>query len=640
MASRRRWVRWGGLVAALLLAVLAAGVTVEALSARRDLLAARAALEVARRALAEGDAAAAGAALADAERRSVEAERAARGPWLRALGWLPIAGRSTDAILALARASGRLAEAGRLLASAIQGLPGGLTALAPSGGRLHPDPFVTLGGAAETAADRVGEARALLAAAPHGWLPGPLSAGLSTAEAEATRLHEQLTDAATILRGAPTLLGVDRPRRYFLGAQNPSELRGTGGVMGAFSILTVDRGRFSLTPFRPIQSLPAPDPSSVPAPVPGYAANYDGFRTDGRFWLAMNLSPDFPSVARVLLDAYGALRGEQLDGVILADPFALRALLQVSGPVYVPRLDRTIGPGTVVPFTTVEAYGLYRDQATRKRALGEVARAAFERFLAGTGASPEALRALADAAADGHLLLYTRDADVQAGLESLGAGGALRAEGRDLLAVVENSAGGTKLGAFVDRRVEVAIELWPEGATETTTALRLTNRTPASGLPRYVVGPRPGFAAEGEAVQLVSFYCGSGCRLEWARRDGEPIAVWAGNELGLPFFRDYFATPRGTTSEVTLRLYRPSVWTGGPTGGVYRLRLLNQVTLRPTQVEVRVRAPEGMRFTDASPGVALDGNLARWSGTPSRILDLELRFAPPPLERWWRALTS
>lgn len=640
MAGVRRWAKLCGILTVLALAALVAGVTVDGLSVRRELAAARQALQVAWSALARGDAEAASAALADAERRSLAAERTARGPWLRALGWLPVAGRSTDALLALARVGGRLAQAGRLLAATIEDLPGGLASLAPSGGRLRPQPFVVLGEAAAAAAARVAEARAILDAAPHGWLPSPLSEGLARAEAEGARLHEQLTDAGAILRDAPALLGADRPRRYFLGAQNPAELRGTGGVIGAFSILTIDRGRFSLAPFRPIQSLPAPEPSEVPAPLPGYRASYDAFRTDGRFWLAMNLSPDFPSVARVLLDAYRAIRGEQLDGVMLADPFALRALLRVSGPVYVPRLDRTVGPGTVVPFTTVEAYSLYRDQATRKRALGEVARAAFERFLTRETSSPDELRVLARAAAEGHLLLYTTDAGVQASLERLGAGGALRADGRDLLAVVENSAGGTKLGPFLDRQLQVEIELWPDGAARTTVGLRLTNRTPASGLPRYVVGPRPGFAAEGETVQLVSFYCAPGCRLESARRDGEPTGLWAGNELGLPFFRDYFGTPRGAASEVELRLHRPSAWSGGPTGGIYRLRLPNQVTLRPTRLEVLVRAPEGMRFTDAGPGVELDGNLARWSGVPGRVLDLELRFAPPLVERWWRALTS
>lgn len=632
--------RIGVAAAIALTALIAVGALAAGLAARRDLVAARDALGRARDALGDGDLGAAATALAEAGRRSLAAERTARGPWLRALAWAPILGRSSDALLAVAEASERFAQAGTALLDGLETLPQGLGSLAPSRGRLRPEPLVTLGEASAEADRRVADALGILRAAPHRWLPGPVREGLTTAEAEAEDLHADLANAATLLLAAPRLLGADEPRRYFVGAQNPSELRGTGGVLGAYAILTVHRGRFTFTPFRPIQTLPAPEPERVPAPVPGFAENYDTFRADGRFWLAMNLSPDFPSVARVLLDAYRALEGEELDGVVLADPFALQALLRVSGPVRVPGLDRTLGPATVVPFVTVEAYGLYEDQATRKRVLGEVAQAAFERFLSRETASPEDLRALVRTAADGHLLLYSVDAEIQAALERTGVGGALRTDGRDLIALVENSAGGTKLDPFEDREVELAVELWPDGAARTTLSFRLTNGTPATGLPRYVVGPRPGYAAEGESVQLVSIYCGSGCALEAARRDGSPIQLWTGAELGLPYFRDYFGTPRGASSELQVRLHRPEAWAGGPTGGTYRLRVVIQPTLRPTHLTVRIEAPDGMRFTDGSPGLVLDGAVARWNGTPGRVLDLELRFAPPPLTRLWRALTD
>lgn len=636
----RRWRRLGVALAIALVTAFAVGALQAALAARRDLVAAHGALERARASLADGDLEGASSALAEAGRRSLAAERTVRGPWLRALAWAPILGRSADALLAVAEASERFVRAGGALLGTVRTLPEGLASLAPSRGRLRPEPLVALGEASAEADRHIVEALGILRGAPHRWLPGPVGDGLATAEAEAEGLHAQLTTAATLLRGAPRLLGADRPRRYFLGAQNPAELRGTGGVLGAYAILTVDGGRFSFTPFRPIQTLPAPEPDRVPAPVPGFAENYDAFRSEGRFWLAMNLSPDLPSVARVLLDAYRALEGEELDGVILADPFALQALLRVTGPVRVPGLDRTLGPGTVVPFVTVEAYGLYEDQATRKRVLGEVAQAAFQRLLARETASPRDLRALLRVAADGHLLLYSADPGIQAALERTGAGGSLRTDGRDLVALIENSAGGTKLDPFEDREVELGVELWPDGAARTTLSFRLTNETPATGLPRYVVGPRPGYAAEGESVQLVSVYCGPGCTLEAARRDGSPIELWTGSELGLPYFRDYFGTPRGASSELQVRLHRPEAWAGGPTGGTYRLRVVIQPTIRPTRLTVRIEAPDGMRFTGGSPGLVLDGPTARWTGTPGRVLDLDLRFAPPPLTRLWRALTG
>jgi hypothetical protein len=67
----------------------------------------------------------------------------------------------------------------------------------------------------------------------------------------------------------------------------------------------------------------------VRAPNADYPANYDLFRGGGRFWSAINVIPDFPSAAQAILNGYEEATGERLDGVILADPFALQALLGI-----------------------------------------------------------------------------------------------------------------------------------------------------------------------------------------------------------------------------------------------------------------------------------------------------------------------
>ena len=77
----------------------------------------------------------------------------------------------------------------------------------------------------------------------------------------------------------------------------------------------------------------------------------------------------------------------RLDGVILADPFAEAALLEATGPVQLPGYDVEIDADNVVAFTTNEAYSLLTDSVQRKEVLGDVARAAFERFV--TQPSPD-----------------------------------------------------------------------------------------------------------------------------------------------------------------------------------------------------------------------------------------------------------
>ncbi len=639
-ARWRRRRRWWVLVVLVLGIALTLGVTFSALSARRDLTAGERALREARAALVDGDAPGAAAGFREARTRFSSASDAAASPWMRVVGWVPLAGRTPDALVAIAEAGERVATAGGILATAVDELPGGLAALAPSGGRIAVEPYRRLGEAAAQARRETAAALATVQRAPRGSLLGPVAAAREDAEAEIASLDRTLDDATKILAGLPGFLGADGRRRYFFGAQNPAELRGTGGVIGAYSILTVDDGRFGFSRFEPVQSLPVPDLADVPPPSAEYAENYNAFRTEGRFWLAINLTPDFPTAATAILNAYEVAEGERLDGVILADPFALEALLKVTGPAFVPGLDRTIGPGQVVSFTTNGAYAIYPDQPTRKRVLGAVAEAAFGRFLARSGTDVEDLRVLARAAAQGHVLLYSRDGTFQQGIAGTGAGGALRGGGTDVLSVVENSAGGTKVDFYEDREISYDVELWDRGAAQASVEVRLTNGAPTSGMPRYVIGPQPGFAEAGEGAQLVSIFCDEGCRLQAARRGGEEVALWSGTELGLPFYQDYFRTSSGETDDLSVRLYLPSAWEGDATGGAYRLSFLNQTTIRPAELTVRVKAPPGMRIVATDPEMRIEGDTATWSGTPTRTLELSVRFEPPLLVRWWRGLTT
>jgi hypothetical protein len=154
-----------------------------------------------------------------------------------------------------------------------------------------------------------------------------------------------------------------------------------------------------------------------------------------------------------------------------------------------------------------------------------------------------------------------------------------------------------------------------------------------------VIGPNPGFAAAGEGGQLLSLYCRD-CQLEHAEHDGERFGLGTGTELGFRFYRDHFRTPSGESDDVEATWYLPRAWEGGSTGGTYRLTFLNQTTILPTALSIRVTAPDGMRFVDASEGVTLDGDTATWEGQPGRRLELELEFEPPLPVRIWRALTG
>src|SRR6185295_553846 len=166
-------------------------------------------------------------------------------------------------------------EAAGGLAAAVADLPGGLGALAPTADGIPIDSLSALTDATARADELTGAALTTLGSAPTGFVLGPVTSARADAQDELERLHRQLHAGALILARLPAFLGANGPRHYVFGASNPAELRGTGGLIGAYAILTVDHGRMSFSDFRPIQSLPRPDVADVPSPSQEYSDNYD-----------------------------------------------------------------------------------------------------------------------------------------------------------------------------------------------------------------------------------------------------------------------------------------------------------------------------------------------------------------------------
>jgi hypothetical protein len=619
--------RWIGAAAGIVLA-LALATGLSALSAHDSLRAAQDAMRQGRSALIGGDAEQAEISFRHAMDRFDAVGAGPSGLVFKTLRRVPLLGHTPETTLAIAEAGSGAAEAGMDLAGAVARLPGGLASLSPANGGISVDRLTPLTDAVVRADQKVSDALATLQGSPDSLLVAPLRDARVLAQEELDSLRTLLDTGSLLLRGLPEFLGTSGERRYFFAAQDPAELRGTGGVIGAYSILSIHDGRFSFAPFRPIQSLPIPPLDEVPPPSAEYVKNYEQFRGADRFWLAINLTPDFPTAALAVLNSYEVAKGDALDGVIFADPFALRALLQVAGPTVIPQLGITVTAGNVVPLTTNEAFSLFPEPAIRKRVLGSVASDVFDGFIRGPQPSLPDLRVLGSALGEGHVLAYSTDPTMEEGLRGTGAGGAFQAPPGDFLSVVENSSAANKVDFFQDRAVSYEVRLGADGSAHAVTDVRLINHAPTSGQPSYVIGPRPGISKVGESGQLVNVYCGPGCTLEEAHRDGSRIALWSGSELGHPFYQDYFRTPSGETSDLSLGLFLPSAWQRVDREGIYRLTVLSQLSVRPTTLRIEIVVPAGTHITSTSPSVHVEGDSAVWEGTPTRRMHLEVTFGP------------
>ena len=163
-------------------------------------------------------------------------------------------------------------------------------------------------------------------------------------------------------------------RRYFLAFQNNAELRGTGGFIGNWGEIVGEGGRLRLERFGRLRGAerrrdPPPDGHRVRRRSSSAGRMFN----PGQIWQQVNVSPDFPTTARLIGELYPQSGGEPVDGVIAVDPPGLAAMLKLTGPVAVPGWPVPITADNVVDVTLREAYEAF-PQDERVAFLGDLAR--------------------------------------------------------------------------------------------------------------------------------------------------------------------------------------------------------------------------------------------------------------------------
>ncbi len=367
------------------------------------------------------------------------------------------------------------------------------------------------------------------------------------------RIDASLEGVATATR----LLGFDRPRSYFVAVQNNAESRATGGYIANYGILVADNGRLTLPDFRRTSEFDAARdrPRTLDAPKE-YLHRYSRFDV-AREWTNVNLSPDFPTVARVMADQYRQFSGTSVDGVIAVDPVALSKLLGLTGPVSVAGWPVPITQKNAVPVLLHDEYVAF-DQRVDDRIdfLGRVAKAVFDR-LTTTG-----LTDLVKAGSVTHGVTSTRHMQMwlpqradAAFLRRVNADGHLPPLRGDAVLVTTQNAAGNKLDYFLRRKVTYEATVQPRGdrlQVDATLAVTLRNLAPAAGQPRYVIGPFDSRFKAGQNRTFLTIY--SPLRALAATLDGAPLVLEAAPEVGRTARSAFIDIPAGATRTIELRL--------------------------------------------------------------------------------------
>lgn len=553
--SRRRIVLGTGLVC-VPLAALAGWLLVQARTAQADLTAAQAAVARLRTDL-TGGGQPSGQVLSEIREHTRAARQATSDPAWSAVAYLPLAGRPFRTAQGLSVAVDQVAA--DVLPDVMR-----LREMADPGKVLHDDGAVDL--------DVLAQADPVLARIQHNLdriqanLRGlPSSTGLDRLDTASRQLTGQVTRMAASAKTAGTTarllvpaLGASGPRSYFLAFQTNAEARGTGGLVGAFGILTADHGRIT---FHDVSSNDAL--TAAPAPVADFGPEFErqyAAAQSTRLLANSNLSAHFPYAAQVWVGLWRQRTGQQLDGAIATDPVGLGRLLEAIGPVALPGGEQ-LTAANAVDLTESTSYARYTDPPARKRFLVQVAKAVGDALLHGRHDPAALLQALGHNARDGRLRMWSGDGTTQTVLEQSALAGSVPQDPGPFSALVVNNSAGTKLDYYLDRSLTYELGPCRSGSRASTVRIKLTNRAPAAGLPAYVtnrtdnpLSPQP----LGSTRTWVSLYASVGAQLSHASMGGRPLLMSASVERKHLVLASEVELRPGEVQEMEIHLREPA----------------------------------------------------------------------------------
>ncbi len=393
---------WAVLLA-LLAVVLAAGgwFARQVLHARSDLTAAAAQARTLEDALASGDRAQAHDALTRLQTDAAGARSSTSGVLWRAGSHLPVVGGDLAAVRTV---SSVLDDLSQKTLPPVVAVADSLDVanFRPHHGRLDLAPLRRL-------APVTGPARRQVAAADERVRRIDTGALLPQLQGPVTELQDKLGEAARLVGSAdtaarllPSMLGGDGPRHYLVVFQNNAEVRATGGLPGAFAVVTADHGRISLGRQGALSSFPR-----FANPVlPLTAAEREIYTSQlGVYAGDTTLTPDFPRAAQLSRAMWRRVSGQQVDGVLSVDPVALSYLLSATGPVDLGG-GRQLTAGNAVPLLLHDVY-VKLDPAAQDRFFAAAAGKVFAAVSSGQGDPRRLMSAIARGVDEGRVLVWS-----------------------------------------------------------------------------------------------------------------------------------------------------------------------------------------------------------------------------------------
>lgn len=304
-------------------------------------------------------------------------------------------------------------------------------------------------------------------------IPEEYRGAITDAQAEVPRLTAAVRKATAVADVLGDLMGREEPMRYLMIFQNNAELRPTGGFMGSFALVDVDKGkvRNMEIPGGGTYDLKGSLTERLSSPQPLHLINPRWQFQDANWY------PDFPTSAKQITWFYDKSGGPTVDGVIAVTATFMEKLLAITGPIEMPEYDKVITSQNFF-YETQRAVEIEYDKAENRpkqfiadlapRVLERVMNADRERFLELAGTLDESL-------ARKEIQFWTKDEDLESRIAALGWAGEVKSTDGDYLYLVHTNIAGQKTDLVMKDEVHHAAKVLPDGSGIVTLTISRTH---------------------------------------------------------------------------------------------------------------------------------------------------------------------
>ncbi|OGZ35577.1 MAG: hypothetical protein A3A94_01995 [Candidatus Portnoybacteria bacterium RIFCSPLOWO2_01_FULL_43_11] len=268
------------------------------------------------------------------------------------------------------------------------------------------------------------------------------------------------------------ILGHDNPREYLLIFQNNSEIRATGGFIGTYGLLTLDRGQIKKLFIDGVFNADGQLQEKIIPPKPIQKISTAWSMHDAN-WFS-----DFPTSAQKIAWFYEKTGGSTVDGVISLTPTVVERLLELTGPIEMPEYEASLNPENFVELIQYEVEADYDKGLNQpKKILADFA-PKFIQALAQLSLDKQkkALEIIFSSLKEKHILMYFRDDNLEKFIEEQGWAGEILETEKDYLNVVSSNINGYKTDKVVNETIDHQAEIQEEGSIIDTLTITREHR--------------------------------------------------------------------------------------------------------------------------------------------------------------------